>query len=133
MNYNFPKTKFAEQNTIGQQIEHVLSEVEEVFLALLEESNERGDEELADLTHSLETLWRIIAAERGEEYVQQLFEQVIVKNAERNYYVPESVPVAVFGCCSQCGVALTVQEIFFYGHSCNACESKNVEELNHSA
>jgi len=92
MKFNFPKTKFAEQNTIGKQIEHVLSEAVEVQMELMK-SNERAEDELADLTHSLETLWRIVVAERGEAYVQHLFERVIEKNAERNYYVPELVPV----------------------------------------
>ncbi len=91
MQYNFPQTRFARNNTIGAQIGHVVEEAEEVIQTLIDgEDNNRVDEELADLTHSLETLWRIMARERGPEYVKQLFERVTVKNAARNYYADKN-------------------------------------------
>lgn len=85
LNFNFPKSRFVAENTLGKQIDHILSEVEEVREAF-EISNEAVEEELADLTHSLETFWRKMQLERGEEYVEALFDRVEEKNRVRGYY-----------------------------------------------
>lgn len=42
--FNFPKTRFVAENTLGQQIDHIMSEVEEV-VAAAEISNEAVEEE----------------------------------------------------------------------------------------
>jgi NTP pyrophosphatase (non-canonical NTP hydrolase) len=87
MQYSFPETLFVEENTPGQQLEHAFDEAEEIARAITEEEpKERIEEEIADLTHSLETFWRIIAKHNGPEYVQEVFNRVIQKNAARNYY-----------------------------------------------
>jgi hypothetical protein len=49
----YPRTKFSETATPQQQLDHVLSEAKEVFLANLTEGAERTDEEIADLEHSI--------------------------------------------------------------------------------
>lgn len=83
--YNWPETRFVHENTPGQQIDHILSEVDEVIEAG-PESNERIEEELADLHHSLETFWRMLEESKGQDYVQALFARTKAKNAERGYY-----------------------------------------------
>lgn len=85
LTFNFPETRFVAENTLGQQIDHIMSEAEEV-VAAAEISNEAVEEELADLTHSLETFWRKMQLERGEEYVEELFDRVEEKNRVRGYY-----------------------------------------------
>ena len=87
MNWNFPKTKFVDDNDRDHQFEHVVSEVVEVSNAIaLQESAGRIDEELMDLFHSLETYWRIQEKERGPEYVAGMRRYVTDKNAARDYY-----------------------------------------------
>lgn len=96
--YNFPETIFVCENAPGDQLEHVLSEIKEVMEAVeenyedLEEAckDEHVEEELADLTGSLETFWRILEARRGQDYVAALFARVEDKNRARGYY---SAPV----------------------------------------
>lgn len=83
----WPETRFARQNSIIEQISHVISEANEVVLALRNESEDRVFEELGDLDHSLATLWRIAEVERGPGFLQQLEDRIIEKNAARNYYV----------------------------------------------
>lgn len=96
--YNFPETIFVERNTLGEQVEHVLSEADEVVDALdaADGLDELGhiNEELADLTHSLETLWRIMEDYHGREYVQAIFARVEAKNKARGYYNTPVPPVA---------------------------------------
>jgi predicted RNase H-like nuclease len=87
--YNFPETKFVKENSVLKQIFHILSEVREVEEVLLQDEKEFNFEtmvELADLTHSLETLWRIMELRKGREYVHALFKNVQIKNLARGYY-----------------------------------------------
>lgn len=85
--YNFPATTFAATNNVQQQLRHVLSECDEVQRAIIsKESPERVDEELADVFHSLETLFRIMQRDLGTEYVEELFQQIEDKNKTRGYY-----------------------------------------------
>jgi hypothetical protein len=99
--YNFPKTIFVDTNTAGEQLEHVLSEVDEVVEAFEIADSLDGldgishiNDELADLTHSLETMWRILEAEHGQDYVQAIFAKVEAKNRARGYYNAPVPPVA---------------------------------------
>jgi len=89
--YNFPQTIFSLQNTGGKQLDHVMSEVIEVQEACLDTSVPYDDiaHEMADLTHSLETFWRILERTRGKSYVQGVFNEVEGKNELRGYYVLE--------------------------------------------
>ena len=87
VSYNFPATTFARINDQVEQLSHVMSEINEVRDAIKNnESAERIDEELVDLFHSLETLFRIYQRELGDEYVEDLFAQIEDKNRERGYY-----------------------------------------------
>jgi len=91
MKYNFPATKFVKTNTIQQQIEHVLSEAQEVKDAFEAAQNGTGsvehlDIELGDLYHSLESLFRIKARIDGKPDVTLVLQQVFDKNDERGYY-----------------------------------------------
>ena len=98
--YNFPATTFAYTNDDREQIGHVLSEAGEVCDALLalahaESSEELFDhllEEVTDLTHSLETFWRIMERKMGREFVENLFKKVIEKNRTRGYYDAGDMP-----------------------------------------
>lgn len=87
LEFNFPATRFVRENTTGKQIHHVLSEADEVRRAMSEgEIVDRIMEEVADLTHSLETFWRLMVKDFGEEYVDAIFDRVEAKNRERGYY-----------------------------------------------
>lgn len=94
--YNFPPTKFVDENSLGDQLDHVMSEDLEVLEIVqekyddLEEACKDEDllEEMVDKTQSLETFWRIMKEQRGREYVQQLFAKVENKCRERGYYRP---------------------------------------------
>ena len=98
--YNFPKTIYAEKNTFHEQVEHFLSEAQEVreVMDAVEQSwQETGDvpeplierllEELADAYHSIETTFRIL--DREQSLVPSLFNLVEQKNRERGYYDTE--------------------------------------------
>ena len=87
--YNWPETRFARENTPGKQIDHILSEVDEV-IAAGPESNEGIERELADLHHSLETFWRILERTKGLKYVANLFRATEKKNSMRRYYVRDN-------------------------------------------
>lgn len=84
MIYNFPPTKFAQENTLEQQIAHMIGEGEEVLKAETEEDRHL---ELIDRFHSAETALRIIARDKGNEYLQSLIDRVKEKNQIRNYYL----------------------------------------------
>lgn len=95
--YNFPETTFVHENYPGDQLDHILSETEEVAHAVLEKYEDLEEackdahvlEELADLTGSLETFWRIQEKGNGQEYVQEIFRRVAEKNRARGYYLVE--------------------------------------------
>ena len=87
--YNFPATKFAYENNPADQLNHVLSEVDEVLEAsdvALTWLDDDLLEELTDLSHSLETFWRTVELVTGREAVQALFTKVADKNLDRGYY-----------------------------------------------
>jgi hypothetical protein len=83
--YNWPETKFARENTLLDQVAHILSEADEIA--------EAGPwvtipmhKEIADLHHSIETFWRNLARRVGHEYVATVFQAVEDKNRARGYY-----------------------------------------------
>jgi len=88
MQYNWPETKFARQNTLDEQLEHVLSEAKEVKDALKDKNSTvlEIESELADLHHSLETYFRILERYESQQYVDHLIESTRQKNDERDYY-----------------------------------------------
>jgi len=79
--YIFPEICFVKENTINEQLVHVLSEVIEVMQA---KTKEHKFEEITDLRHSIETLVRI--AERKGMDVENETERVVEKNADRGRY-----------------------------------------------
>ncbi|MCF6179093.1 MAG: hypothetical protein L3J63_06860 [Geopsychrobacter sp.] len=81
--FSFPPTIFSDLNDSESQINHVLSEAAEVANA---ENQFEEELELVDLTHSLETYWRIKLREHGKPHVMSLFEKVRLKNQTRKYY-----------------------------------------------
>lgn len=103
LEFNFPESIFTVSNTAGGQIDHVLSEFEEVneLLPDLARAVDAGDtseveevtrlieQEMVDAYHSLETFFRILGRERGAAYVSDLFDGVEAKNRDRGYYDTE--------------------------------------------
>lgn len=89
MVHNFPKTKFVDEGSKRTQIEHIFSEVQEIKDELKQPRPDRFklDEELVDLFHSLETLFRM-----DEQRYDEAMRNVIRKNRDRDYYI-EAEPV----------------------------------------
>ena len=85
MKFNFPMTKFAKENNFFDQINHVMSESDEVRKA--DNGSDHQWDELMDLSHSLETLFRI---EPDNAEAARL--RVLQKNRSRSYYVPLAAP-----------------------------------------
>lgn len=84
MQYNFPATKFVQQNTLEQQIEHIKSELAE-FLAEIEAGNmELADGEAMDSYHSLETYFRM--REKQGVGIDKVRRVTWYKNQQRGYY-----------------------------------------------
>ena len=81
MRYSFPKARFVDCNNADDQFSHVKSELEEAINA---ETFDQFQEEVMDLYHSLETLFRIW--ERCGVDVDGIRKAVIDKNTDRQYY-----------------------------------------------
>jgi hypothetical protein len=88
---NFPKARFADENDLQDQFNHLMTEVEEVKAAFNdpEQGMIRMLEELADLHHSLETFWHIAEKEFGPYVIGSVFTGTVFKNRSRNYYLDE--------------------------------------------
>lgn len=87
MKFNFPATRFVHLNTEEEQIEHIVSEFEEAGAeAEISLESEELHLELVDIFHSLETFFRILAENRTQEYVNNLFRLTEEKNRVRGYY-----------------------------------------------
>lgn len=87
MIYLFPKTRFAETNTQDAQLQHILSEADEVRNSIINaEPASRTLEEVIDTWHSIETYIRKLEKEHGIERVLEAIDQVVKKNDERGYY-----------------------------------------------
>lgn len=82
MNYIFPETKFAKENDIGTQSDHVCEEYHEFLDATIGSDEEK--EEAMDYYHSLETLFRIW--ERQGVDMEAVRQKVFEKNRRRGYY-----------------------------------------------
>ena len=83
MNYNFPATKFVKTNSERDQLRHIVSEMAEVMDAIIKQEGiiaGQVERELMDLTHSLESLWRMLPD------TDHLVEITINKNDARGYY-----------------------------------------------
>jgi len=85
MPYKFPRIKFADTNTVKQQLDHILEEVREVFTAYNEGMMGDMDMELCDLAQSVETLQRM-REERNGVSTKMTQEAMVEKNKGRSYY-----------------------------------------------
>ena len=90
MNYTFPATVFVTTNTQKDQLRHVVSEMAEVMDAIVANNGMivgEVEQELMDLTHTLETFWRMRSIGRcAESAVEELVIKTIRKNSDRGYY-----------------------------------------------
>ncbi len=99
MNRLYPRTKWSDTATSEHQLVHVMSEVKEVKEQIPEEdidiiftpigsclkiNQNRLDEEVADLEHSIQTYWD--CREREGADVESIRQAVIEKNRRRGYY-----------------------------------------------
>lgn len=96
--YNFPPTVWVDRNEFLEQVEHFLSEAQEVreVMEAVGYAQEHGDmmgaicqrliEELVDAYHSLETAFRIL--DKRGDLVPYTFALVEEKNRARGYYGP---------------------------------------------
>jgi|GEM_PF-1778987 len=84
--YSWPETIYASRNSLGEQLDHILSEVDEIT-ELGPPVSPLIHMEIADLQHSIETFWRILERQtNGEEYIAAVFQAVEDKNRKRGYY-----------------------------------------------
>ena len=85
MNFTFPRTRFVDTTALYSQLQHLMSEVDELRKAYLEEETERVAEELMDVIHSAETFARKLQEQRGVNLFD-VCRSVERKNMERGYY-----------------------------------------------
>lgn len=102
MNKLYPRTRFADENNIPQQVEHIMTEIEEFrrawALACYQKYESKDPEKLAhalremaveahDIGQSVNTLLRILQKEHPELDVWgERFEAMLAKNDARGYY-----------------------------------------------
>ena len=85
--YHFPRTRFVDENTIGQQLIHTRREGQEAS----DELPPPGGDimplalEIVDIYHSAETALRILEEKHGVD-IQKLMFAVYEKNEKRGYY-----------------------------------------------
>jgi len=86
LSYKYPRIKFADTNTVEQQLEHIRSEVVEAIQAYSADKLGDMDIELHDIGQSVETLQRM-REERAGVSIDEGRQFMIKKNRERGYYV----------------------------------------------
>lgn len=86
MIFNFPRTKFVDENGIVSQVLHMGSEQQEVEAVMLTPDIAHTAEEIMDKYHSCETALRILQEKYGIN-LAELRRDVERKNTLRNYYV----------------------------------------------
>lgn len=82
--FHFPRLKFADENDIFKQLQHIDLERKEVWDAFYEPSIEHFAEEIGDLAQSCMTMLYIIERIYGIHPLD-VIERNNVKNAARNY------------------------------------------------
>lgn len=87
MLFNFPRTRFVDENSIGQQLIHTRREVQEADDELVPPG---GDimplaMEIMDIYHSAETALRILQEKHGVD-IRDIMFKVADKNHQRGYY-----------------------------------------------
>lgn len=86
MPYSYPKIKFADTNTLEQQLDHVRSEHFEVWKAYMNDEIGHLVEELFDLQQSVDTCLRVIERLHPEMDLAAAKQAMVQKNADRGYY-----------------------------------------------
>lgn len=84
--WRFPVTKFAESNSIEDQLDHIRSEHKEMWLAFIDGKVGNLCEEIFDLIHSCETALWIIKKEFPAVDMPAAMQAVVGKNKARRYY-----------------------------------------------
>lgn len=84
--FTFPESKFARDNTITEQVDHVQEEINETVADICYNRKEPALLECIDVYHASETLIRILIRRFGEEKVKELIEKCYKKNNDRGYY-----------------------------------------------
>jgi len=82
--YRFPRVKFADSNSVTEQIAHAEGELEEVIEALCNNDPEHALEEMIDAIWSIETMIRIHCQETGLDPAAASA-MVEKKNRDRGY------------------------------------------------
>lgn len=85
LNELFPRVKFADTNTVEQQLAHIASEKDEALEAYAQDNIEHTDEEIMDRMYACKT-YLDIRADQGVD-IDYIRRMVIKKNKDRGYYV----------------------------------------------
>jgi hypothetical protein len=95
LNRLYPRCKFADKNTLQEQLVHIRSELREVNQAMRKLRMARNPkphlvdrllEELHDLSHSTQTMMDIVVRDYPGADPQAIWLAVIEKNKARGYY-----------------------------------------------
>lgn len=81
----FPRTIYADRNTLEQQIDHIESEIREAREALESGDFDRVARELVDVQHSADTGLRIAMEQHGADSYGA-YTAVTINNTRRGYY-----------------------------------------------
>jgi hypothetical protein len=84
--YNFNEVIWVSRNNIWEQFWHLLSEVFEVFIALIKKDYKHASKELWDVSHSSETLNRILQQKHNIN-PSSAYVAIINNNMNRQYYL----------------------------------------------
>ena len=88
MRYNFPRIRFADISTVGQQLKHIESEFVEAAHEYNSGRMDLCDLEVMDIYQSCETYFRI--REKQGISINEVDLQTYEKNKARGYYDAES-------------------------------------------
>jgi len=80
-----PRSRFADSNTVWRQFFHLLSEVWEVFIALLSGNQIHALTEMVDVQISMETL-KYIHCEKYNLDMEAALQYVILRGRRRGYW-----------------------------------------------
>ena len=80
----FPITRFAKQNTILEQLDHLQSEINEVLEAVEGGDLKAASLELVDVQQSADTALHILLDMGVDSY--SAYTEVTIKNSRRGYY-----------------------------------------------
>ena len=81
----YPSTKFVNEVTFTEQLEHVFSEMEEVTQEIETKNSPGLLIELCDLEHSIQTALEIAEKKHGID-IEHIRSMVFKKNDKRGYY-----------------------------------------------